>query len=114
MSNKLSSRKFWIAVAAFLSSLGTGITGLCLENEAVAMTGGILCVVSAAIYAFCEAYVDASSIKSDTHEYVETIAVQSNKADAELTKAAAAKITVNTTPAIPVIPDTPPTSEVTE
>lgn len=95
MSDKLTSRKFWIAVAAFLASLGTGITGLCTDNEAVAMTGGILCVVSAAIYAFCEAYVDASSIKSDMHEYVETIAVQSTKADANLSKAAADKITAN-------------------
>ena len=117
MSSKLYSRKFWIAVAAFLASLGTGITGLCTDNEAVAMTGGILCVVSAAIYAFCEAYVDASSIKSDTHEYVETIAVQSNKADAELTKAAATKITSSTsstTAVLPVVPDVSTTDEVAE
>ena len=115
MSDKLTSRKFWIAVAAFLASLGTGITGLCTDNEAVAMTGGILCVVSAAIYAFCEAYVDASSIKSDTHEYVETIAVQSTKADANLSKAAADKITANVqssvTPPAPVPEATAPEGE---
>ena len=111
MLNKLTSRKFLIALAAFLSSLGTGITGLCINNEAVAMTGGILCVVSAAIYAFCEAYVDATSIKSDTHEYVETIAVQSNKADAELTKAAATKITATVSNTDPV--PTPATPETT-
>ena len=115
MFEKLTSRKFLIALAAFLSSLGTGITGLCINNEAVAMTGGILCVVSAAIYAFCEAYVDAASIKSDTHEYVETIAVQSNKADAELTKAAANKITATVTtpePAPTTPTETTPTEEV--
>ena len=114
MSDKLTSRKFWIAVAAFLASLGTGITGLCTDNEAVAMTGGILCVVSAAIYAFCEAYVDASYVKSDTHEYVETIAVQSNKADADLTKAAATKITASTAPVVVAPSETTPTEGVSE
>ena len=108
MFEKLTSRKFLIALAAFLSSLGTGITGLCINNEAVAMTGGILCVVSAAIYAYCEAYVDAASIKSDTHEYVETIAVQSNKADAELTKAAATKITATVSNPEPITTPTAP------
>lgn len=92
---KFASRKFLIALAAFLSSLGTGITGLCINNEAVAMTGGILCVVSAAIYAFCEAYVDGASVKSTTSEYVESVQVQSSKGD-QLTQAAAAKLVANT------------------
>ena len=109
MLEKLTSRKFLIALAAFLSSLGTGITGLCINNEAVAMTGGILCVVSAAIYAACEAYVDGASIKSNTTEYVETIAVQSNKADTELTKAAATKLTAKV-----VTPEPAPSIDTTD
>lgn len=117
MLEKLTSRKFLIALAAFLSSLGTGIAGLATNNEAVAMAGGILCVVSAAIYAFCEAYVDAASIKSDTHEYVETIAVQSTKADPDLAKAAATKMTATVTttsePA-PTTPETPITEGVSQ
>lgn len=59
---KLSSRKFWICVAAFLGSLGTGISGLVAGNQTLALVGGILTVVSAAIYAFCEAWVDAKAI----------------------------------------------------
>ncbi len=90
---KFKSRKFLMALAAFLASLGTGITGLCTGNEAVAMTGGILCVVSSAIYAFCEAYVDGASVKSETSTYVENVSVQSSAKSDELSKAAAAKMT---------------------
>lgn len=90
---KFKSRKFLMALAAFLASLGTGIAGLCTGNEAVAMTGGILCVVSSAIYAFCEAYVDGASVKSDTSTYVENVTVQSSSKSDELSKAAAAKMT---------------------
>lgn len=55
---KLTSRKFWIAVAAFLGSLGTGITGLVQGNEIVVMIGGICSILSTAIYVAAEAYVD--------------------------------------------------------
>lgn len=92
---KFASRKFLMALAAFLASLGTGIAGLCTNNEAVAMAGGILCVISAAIYAFCEAYVDGASVKASTSEYVESVQVQSSKGD-QLTQAAAAKLVANT------------------
>ncbi len=92
MGEKFKSRKFLLAAAAFLSSLGTGITGVCVGNERVAMVGGILCVVSAAIYAACEAYVDGASIKSNTSEYVENIQVTSTTKDENIGKAAAAKI----------------------
>lgn len=61
---KITSRKFLLAFAAFLGSLGAGITGLATGNEAVALTGGILMVFSAAIYAACEAYVDGKSAES--------------------------------------------------
>lgn len=61
MRNKLTSRKFWICVAAALGSLGTGITGLIQGNQTLALVGGICTVVSAAIYAFCEAWTDAAN-----------------------------------------------------
>ncbi len=64
MMRKLQSRKFWICAAAFLASLGTGITGLASGNETFTICGGICMVVSGAIYAACEAYVDGASLKS--------------------------------------------------
>lgn len=110
MDSKWTSRKFWLAVAAFLASLGTGITGLVTDNETVALVGGILTVVSAAIYAFCEAYVDAASVKSTKNEYVEQISVTSTKDD-KLSQAAADKVaaSVQTTEACP-----PSTNQSTE
>ena len=66
MAQKLQSRKFWISIAAFLASLGTGITGLVQGDTTVAIIGGICVVLSSAIYAACEAYVDGASVKSTT------------------------------------------------
>lgn len=57
---KLKSRKFWLSVAAFLGSIGTSIAGLATGNEAVAAVGVVCSVISAAIYAGAEAYVDAA------------------------------------------------------
>lgn len=66
--SKLTSRKFWICVAAFLGSLGTGISGLVVGNQTLALVGGILTVVSAAIYAFCEAWVDKQGFDREEKE----------------------------------------------
>ena len=66
MKTKLTSRKFLISVAAFLGSFGTGITGLATGNQTLAMAGGACMVLSAAIYAGCEAYVDAAAAGIDT------------------------------------------------
>lgn len=63
MSDKLKSRKFWICVAAGLASLGTGISGLVIGNQTLALVGGILVVVSSSIYAFCEAWVDGKAVE---------------------------------------------------
>lgn len=68
--DKLKSRKFWVCVAAALASLGTSIAGIATSNEVVA-TFGISCtVISAAIYAFCEAWVDASSVSATTKQTI--------------------------------------------
>lgn len=60
---KLTSRKFWIAVAAFLASAGTGIAGIQSGSEVITTVGIVCSVLSAAIYAAAEAYVDASREK---------------------------------------------------
>jgi uncharacterized membrane protein (UPF0136 family) len=56
--NKLKSRKFWIAVASMLASIGAGIVGMANDNSKLALVGTICTIVSGAIYSFCEAYVD--------------------------------------------------------
>lgn len=62
MKDKLTSRKFWICVAAALASLGTGISGIVVGNQTLAIIGSVCTVVSAAIYAFCEAWVDGKAV----------------------------------------------------
>ncbi len=69
---KFKSRKFWICVAAALASLGTGIAGIASSNEIIAGAGIACTVISAAIYAFCEAWVDASSASATTTSKVTT------------------------------------------
>lgn len=62
ISKKLQSRKFWICVAAFLGSIAASITGICTDNKTVLIIGTTCGVLSAAIYAFCEAWVDSKAI----------------------------------------------------
>ena len=63
--NKLASRKFWICVAAFLASIATSISGLVTDNQTVTIIGTVCGILSAAIYAACEAYVDAKAVRKD-------------------------------------------------
>ena len=63
---KLKSRKFWLTVAAFLASIATSITGLTTSNTTLAEAGIICGVLSTAIYAAAEAYVDASANNANT------------------------------------------------
>lgn len=60
MIRKLTSRKFWLAVAAMLASVAASIAGLTTANDTVTTIGIVCSVASAAIYAAAEAYVDAS------------------------------------------------------
>jgi len=62
---KLTSRKFWICVAAFLASIAVSISGLATCNNTVTAIGTICGILSAAIYAFCEAWVDGKAVKRD-------------------------------------------------
>lgn len=59
---KLTSRKFWICVAAMLASIATSIAGIHSNNATVIAIGTICGIVSAAIYAFCEAWVDSKAV----------------------------------------------------
>lgn len=61
MTSKWASRKFWISVAAFLASIGASIAGLAIAEPTIAAVGMVCTVLSGAIYAACEAYVDGQS-----------------------------------------------------
>lgn len=65
---KLKSRKFWICVAAFLASIATSIAGLCQANEIITVIGTVCGIISAAIYAFCEAWVDGKAVEAENQE----------------------------------------------
>ena len=66
---KWSSRKFLICVAAALASIGTSIAGLATCNEKVAIFGIVCTIISSAIYAFCEAWVDGKAIGKYDDEF---------------------------------------------
>ena len=63
--DKLKSRKFWICVAAFLGSIAASISGIVTDNQTIATIGIVCGVLSAAIYAFCEAWVDGKAVEKD-------------------------------------------------
>lgn len=56
-----------MAVAAFLASLGTSIGAFATNNEVVAGIGIVCAMLSAAIYAAAEAYVDGQSLQSNAN-----------------------------------------------
>lgn len=60
MLQKLTSRKFWMAAAAFLGSVGAAFAAFGSGYESIAIAGMICAALSAAIYAAAEAYVDAA------------------------------------------------------
>lgn len=66
--NKLTSRKFWICVAAMLASIATSIAGLQTGNTTITAVGTICGIISAAIYAFCEAWVDGKAVEKKEDE----------------------------------------------
>lgn len=62
MREKLKSRKFWISVAAFLGSIAASIAGIVTDEKWITIVGMVCGMLSAAIYAACEAYVDGAHI----------------------------------------------------
>lgn len=76
--DKLKSRKFWISVAAFLASIAASIAGIA-QVEPMIATAGIICgVLSAAIYAASEAYVDGASVAANGTSKVITATTNSS------------------------------------
>ena len=61
---KLTSRKFWLCLAAFLGSIAASIAGITTSNETVAIVGTVCGVISAAIYAGAEQAVDSARMKA--------------------------------------------------
>ena len=60
MRGKLTSRKFWISVAAFLGSIAASVAGIVTDEKWITITGVVCGMLSAAIYAAAEAYTDAA------------------------------------------------------
>lgn len=65
---RLKSRKLWMSVAAFLGSVSVSIAGIVTENNSITIIGTVCGMLSAAIYAAAEAYVDASKKESEEDE----------------------------------------------
>ena len=65
MTNKLTSRKFWLSVAAFLGSLAASIAGITTGEKWVTITGVICGMLSAAVYAALEASVDRAAVNNE-------------------------------------------------
>ena len=63
IKRKLSSRKFWLSVAAFLGSVAVSINGMTTNDKWLAIMGMICGVTSAALYSAVEAYTDAAHKK---------------------------------------------------
>lgn len=92
---KFTSRKFVICLAAFLFSLGTGLSGLSQGNSRIIMIGGICCVLSAALYAACEAYTDGKALEANQTQTVNEIQSTSSVAQ-HLTASTTDKVLVGT------------------
>ena len=63
---KLTSRKFWLCVAAFLGSVATSISGIVTDNKYVVTIGVVAGILSAGLYAFCEAWIDGKAVQEKT------------------------------------------------
>lgn len=63
--SKLASRKLWLMIAAFLGSIGASVAGITTGNDTVTTIGTVCAVLSAAIYAACEAAVDVARIGTE-------------------------------------------------
>lgn len=87
--DKLKSRKFWMCVAAFLASIGSSIGGVVAGNEALQVAGAVCAMLSAAIYAAAEAYVDSSNVLANgTQTSIAASTTAKEVVEAALTKEA--------------------------
>ena len=65
MLEKITSRKFLMCLAAFLGSVAASISGIVTSNQTVIIIGTVCGILSAAIYAFCEAWVDGKAVEKN-------------------------------------------------
>ena len=65
MTKKLTSRKFWLSVAAFLGSLAASIAGITTGEKWITITGVVCGMLSAAVYAALEASVDRAAVNHE-------------------------------------------------
>ena len=65
MKSKLTSRKFWICVAAFLASIAVSVSGLHSNDSTIVAIGTVCGIISAGIYAACEAWVDGRAVNKE-------------------------------------------------
>lgn len=84
LKHKLTSRKFWLAVAAFLGSIGTSVAGLATANETVASVGVVCAMLSAAIYAAAESMVDSANASANTTATTKAVTLNGSATKANL------------------------------
>ena len=65
MRNRLTSRKFWLSVAAFLGSIAVSVSGIVTGEKWVTITGTVCGILSAAIYSALEASIDRAAVGKD-------------------------------------------------
>lgn len=63
MKQKICSRKFILCCAAFLGSVATSISGIVTANQTITIIGTVCGILSAALYAFAEAWVDGKAVE---------------------------------------------------
>lgn len=78
IKRKLTSRKFWLAVAAFLGSIGGSIAGIATGNDTITSVGMVCAMLSAAIYAAMEAIVDYGRETSNTSIVSKAVTLEGN------------------------------------
>lgn len=64
---KICSRKFVLSLAAFLGSVAASVSGIATNNDTVAVIGMVCGILSAAFYAFAEAWVDSKAVDSNAY-----------------------------------------------
>ena len=90
--DKLTSRKFWMALAAFFGSIATGVAALHSGYEIVAGIGvgcGIVAAAaSAVVYTLAEASIDKAAVSSNQTMTTTSTSVTATSASQKAVEAA--------------------------
>lgn len=65
IKDKLTSRKFWMCLAAVFASIATGIAGYSSDSKELAIAGLVCGTVATCIYNVCEAMIDAEAVNKE-------------------------------------------------